>query len=119
MKAISIKQPWAWLIVNGHKDIENRTWRTKHRGELMVHTGKGLDMRDYWAAKEICDKLGIELPSPHDLVTGALIGKVHIVDVVTESGSPWFFGPVGFVLKYPSTIYPMPALGKLNVYNIS
>ena len=31
MKAISIRQPWAWLVVNGHKDVENRTWRTKHR----------------------------------------------------------------------------------------
>jgi hypothetical protein len=39
MKALSIKQPWAWLIVNGHKDIENRDWRSdnpglKYRGEF-------------------------------------------------------------------------------------
>jgi hypothetical protein len=119
MKAISIKQPWAWLIVNGYKDIENRTWRTKHRGEIMIHTGKGLDMAEYHRAKELCDKLGIELPAPFDLPTGGYVGKCHIVDVVTSTCSPWFFGPVGFVLKYPSTIYFQPACGKLNVYNIS
>ena len=39
MKALSIKQPWAWLIVNGFKDIENRTWRTKIRGEFLIHAG--------------------------------------------------------------------------------
>ncbi|RZK62259.1 MAG: ASCH domain-containing protein, partial [Pedobacter sp.] len=34
MKALSIKQPWATLISTGIKDIENRTWATKHRGRI-------------------------------------------------------------------------------------
>ena len=33
---IVIRQPWAWLIVNGHKHIENRTWPTRHRGTLLI-----------------------------------------------------------------------------------
>ncbi|WP_245839042.1 ASCH domain-containing protein [Yersinia kristensenii] len=37
MKALSIRQPWAWLIVNGYKDIENRTWNTKCRGPVLIH----------------------------------------------------------------------------------
>ena len=43
MKALSIKQPWAWLIVNGYKDIENRTWKTNYRGTFLVHASKGFD----------------------------------------------------------------------------
>jgi len=32
MKALSIRQPYAWLIIHGYKDIENRTWGTRVRG---------------------------------------------------------------------------------------
>jgi|ERR1700758_4475866 hypothetical protein len=41
MKVIVIRQPWAWLIVNGFKDIENRSWRTRYRGPLMIHPSGG------------------------------------------------------------------------------
>ena len=34
--ALSIRQPWAWLIVNGYKDIENRDWKTHYRGRWMA-----------------------------------------------------------------------------------
>ena len=34
--ALSIQQPWAWFIVNGYKDVENRTWSTKFRGRPMT-----------------------------------------------------------------------------------
>lgn len=37
MKAITIKQPWASLIVHGIKDIENRTWLTHFRGRVLIH----------------------------------------------------------------------------------
>ncbi len=43
MKALSIMQPWAWLIVNGHKDIENRNWPTRFRGPVYIHAGKKID----------------------------------------------------------------------------
>jgi hypothetical protein len=43
VKALSIKQPWVWLIVNGHKDVENRNWPTRFRGRLLVHAGKKVD----------------------------------------------------------------------------
>ena len=36
MKVIVIRQPWAWLIVNGFKDIENRSWATRYRGSLLI-----------------------------------------------------------------------------------
>jgi hypothetical protein len=37
MKALSIQQPWAWAIIAGHKDVENRSWYTHHRGSLLIH----------------------------------------------------------------------------------
>ena len=43
MKALSLRQPWASLIANGHKTIETRTWRTRYRGPLAIHAS----MRPY------------------------------------------------------------------------
>ena len=37
MKAVTVKQPWAGLIMAGMKDIENRTWETEYRGKLLIH----------------------------------------------------------------------------------
>ncbi|MGC5012562.1 hypothetical protein ACLQ2R_17500 [Streptosporangium sp. DT93] len=39
IKAITIKQPWAWAIAHGGKDVENRTWGTSHTGLLAIHAG--------------------------------------------------------------------------------
>jgi len=41
MIALSVRQPWAWLLLNG-KDIENRDWYTKYRGPLAIHASKGI-----------------------------------------------------------------------------
>ena len=40
-KAISLLQPWAWLVAAGHKQIETRSWYTAHRGELAIHASGG------------------------------------------------------------------------------
>jgi hypothetical protein len=42
MKVLVVRQPWAWLIVNGHKDIENRSWRTRYRGTLLIQASASL-----------------------------------------------------------------------------
>jgi hypothetical protein len=36
LRTLSLRQPWG-LVVNGYKDIENRSWRTNHRGPLLIH----------------------------------------------------------------------------------
>lgn len=43
MKALSIRQPWAWLIVAGYKDIENRSWPTNFRGRVYIHASRKFD----------------------------------------------------------------------------
>ena len=43
MKVISIKQPWASLIIYGYKSFEFRGWQTKYRGDLLIHASKTFD----------------------------------------------------------------------------
>lgn len=40
MKAISLWQPWAWAVLCLGKDVENRVWRTNHRGPLILHAAQ-------------------------------------------------------------------------------
>lgn len=98
MKALSIQQPWAWLIVNGYKIHENRTWNTKYRGELLIHAGKKLDVEGkMWVNANFPQ---IILPTfAVGLGMGGIVGKAYLDDVVTESKNKFFFGPFGFVLK--------------------
>ena len=46
MKVLTIKQPWATLIMQGDKRFEFRSWQTKYRGDLLIHAGKGIDKED-------------------------------------------------------------------------
>ncbi len=116
MKAISIRQPWAWLIVHGGKDIENRTWQTKFRGRLLVHAASGMSVAEYEAARIIADTNNAYMPDYENLKRGGIIGSVEIVDCVTESGSPWFFGPFGFVLRDPNPLPFIPLKGALGLF---
>jgi hypothetical protein len=100
MKAISIRQPWAWLVVNGWKNIENRDCRFKHRGPLLIHAGSWMTEADYEACRifvdGICDDLA--MPAPADLPRGGIVGEVVVLDCVESHPSPWFTGPFGLVL---------------------
>lgn len=96
MKVLTVKQPWAYLIIHGGKDIENRKWSTKFRGRILIHSSKA-DDKEY--LDDFCQKdFGF---SDKDLIRGAIIGSVEITDCVKESTSYWFIGPIGWVLKNP------------------
>lgn len=43
MKVLSVREPWAWLVVNNWKNIENRTWETSYRGPLLIHSSLQFD----------------------------------------------------------------------------
>ena len=120
MKALSIRQPWAWLIVNGYKDIENRVRPTQLRGRVMIHAGKAVD--SYALALWLSDSVlrAIPMPNIQELVTGAIIGEVDITGCVTASKSPWFTGPYGFVLANPKAYeQPIPCKGKLGFFEVT
>lgn len=102
MRALTIKQPWAWLIIHGHKDIENRTWHPNYRGPFLVHAGKGLyatkGERDLMR-RTLWTKFGIVLPEDDEFEIGGIVGKATINRVVWHSTSPWFEGPIGWVIE--------------------
>lgn len=72
MKVITIKQPFATLIAEGLKEYEFRTWKTKYRGDILIHAGKGVDKE----AMKRYKHLNLEYPS------GCIIAKVTITDCV-------------------------------------
>ncbi len=115
MKALSLRQPWAWLVFHG-KDIENRNWPTNYRGPLLIHASlRYADENDVRWVRKNFPKIKI----PDDLPGGAIIGEVELVDCVSSSGSKWFFGPYGFVLKNPVEFKrPIPSKGKLHFFEV-
>jgi hypothetical protein len=130
MKALSIRQPWAWLILHGGKDIENRTWRTNYRGPVMIHAGKTMTKADYEAACIFCNSMGLPISDNPDDWTffptfeelkkqcGGIVGSVEIVDCVSFSVSPWFTGDFGFVLKNAEPLPFMPRKGALSFFEV-
>lgn len=73
MKVLTIKQPYATLIMLGHKKYEFRSWKTNFRGELLIHAGQSID-KD--AVKRTQEFLPEELPQ------GKILGKVKITDCI-------------------------------------
>lgn len=117
MKSLSIFQPWAWLIVYGHKDIENRNWRTSFRGRFLVHAGKK------WGREQREDLARVRAQFPHLTIPdtfdlGGIVGAATITDCVTRSDSRWFFGRYGFVLQDSATCPFVPYRGQLGWFDI-
>lgn len=98
MKVLTVRQPWAWLIAAGHKDIENRTWATSYRGPLLIQaSAKRPNPAEWDEAIRFAHARGSKLP--HDYAFGGVVAHVVLVDCVRHHSSPWFTGPVGWVLR--------------------
>ena len=119
LPALSIRQPWAHLILHCGKDVENRTWATTFRGRVLIHASKGCTQMEYESARMfvVTDiPQDVEFPPFDVLVRGGIIGEVEIVDCVQKSGSPWFCGPYGFVLQNPKWLPFQPCRGALKFF---
>jgi hypothetical protein len=117
MKVLTVKNPWAYLIIHGYdfgpelggfviKDVENRTWYTDYRGPLLIHCSKNLDSN-------------ILLPSGIDWeeYNGHIIGRVNLVDCVKNANSRWAeTGLFHWVLKDPMPCKPIPVKGSLGLW---
>ena len=116
MKALSLKQPFAELVVSGKKTIELRTWNTKFRGEFLIHASKVPD-------KDAMKQFGFS-----HLPCGGIVGKATLVDVTQYhdekehaqdkhlhlAHSAW--GSHGFILERPKKLPFMPCLGALGFW---
>jgi len=124
MKAISIQQPWAWLIVMGIKDVENRTWWRRYKGEVLIHASKQFAACDMeWIKKripmEMQQKFHQTFFEKNNYKLGGIVGKAEIVDWVDNSHSPWFEGPVGIVLQNAQVLEFAPCPGQLGLFDVN
>ena len=138
MKALSIRQPWAWLIVNGLKDIENRDWNERYPGTadaralirsgdlFLIHAGKGMTKDEYEDALDTCHHVsrskpfppGTKLPAFSALERGGIIGQARLVAIGQASSSPWFFGPIGLLMKDAEPLPFRPMKGALGFFSV-
>lgn len=117
MKVLSLKQPFAELIVSGKKTIELRKWNTRFRGEFLVHASKSPD----WEAME---RFGFK-----KLPCGFIVGKAKLVDVKKYADSEEFeedkekhlanssWGEYGFLLEGAERVKPIEVKGKLGFWD--
>jgi len=113
MKALSVKQPWAWAIIHGGKTIENRSRRTHFRGTIAIHASA--QPRREWEFPT----RAASPPSEDEWVLGAIIGFADLVDCVEQHRSEWFGGPFGYVLAKPRPLQtPVPCKGALGFWNV-
>lgn len=114
MKALSVKQPWAWALVHGYKPVENRDWNTNFRGEVYIHASKTFDDEGYEFIKKMLPEHA--MPKKEDFFRGGIIGSVVITDCVTDMESEWFFGKYGFVVTGERPCQPKICKGSLGFF---
>lgn len=120
MIALSIRQPWAWLILYAGKDIENRTWRTSFRGRVLIHAGKGCSKEEWQDARDFAQRIrpGLMMPAIEGLNRGGIVGEVEIVNCMIKHPSSWFVGPYGFLLRDPRPLPFRPCRGALGFFDV-
>jgi hypothetical protein len=119
--ALSVRQPSAWAILFGGKDVENRSLGSiragrMRPGRIALHAATGMRRAEYdylvwrWARDGVC------VPPPDALPRRAIIGSVEVTGIVTASDSPWFGGEAGLSLADPRPCEPIPAAGALGFF---
>lgn len=125
MKAISVRNPWAWAILYAGKRIENRPRTWYYRGPVLLHASGGMTEKEYRAFADFYEYEINEgppypppLPAMADLPRGGIVGRAEIVDCVTASDSPWFFGPFGLVLDKVKPLPFVACKGALGLFEV-
>jgi len=124
MKALSIRQPWAWAIAAGHKTVENRSWTTNFRGEFLIHASQTFETWGVPYIQSILGEKNIKFPVDQSHHKG-IIGKATIVNCVheydkqllSERDQRWFIGTYGFLTENPMMFAdPIPCKGQLGFF---
>lgn len=125
-KALTLWQPWAWLVSNGLKPIENRPQaftQRNFRGEFWIHAGLHVDEAEFDRAAEIARGYGVEIPMwsrPDTYALGAIVGRATITGIISPRGTmfhpttsvPWHFpDQYGLIVEHASTVAPVKSRG--------
>jgi hypothetical protein len=114
IRTLSVRQPWAWAILHGGKNIENRSKRTKVRGTIAIHASMTPPEPD-----DLDDvRVVADVPVPEDLPLGAIVGLVEIVYCVDRGSPPWaVYGQRHWKLANPAAFpEPRPAGGAVGFW---
>ena len=135
---LSVRQPWAWLLCGGLKDVENRNWKTNYRGILYIHAGKSFDWDALrWLDQAIATQIaglkalkhfGIRFGkseresviTAHKDEFGAIVGRVDLIDC-GRSPSIWAQQEVKYhwTVRSGQHIIPIPMRGQLGLFKSS
>lgn len=122
MKALSFRQPWAELILQGRKTMDCRTYNSHYRGRIAIHASQTVEAEPAWANDL----------NPENLDAGGIVGTVELVDVIpldeatyTQhrgdhlSSRSYRKGLYGWVLARPERLPEMiPASGRTNLFHV-
>lgn len=121
--ALTVRQPWAWMIVNGFKDVENRTWKVPYRGPLLIHAAKSMTTVEYQIAQRYAASRNVPLPPMAQFPQRGLVGIVTLKEIFGQRdqyritlNSEWFEGPCGWHLTDPKPLPFMPCTGRLRLF---
>lgn len=139
IKCLSVKQPWAGLLVAGIKTVENRTWMREAQGQIAICASEKPEHKDVFReVKHKLNKLGIPYPAELCGINGVCVGVVeHVGTAWLKDGKPWTDVPknkglmrlspdalrvwwddeqYGWVMRTPKIIEPVPVKGQLGIY---
>ncbi len=139
MKALSIRNPWAWYILHAGKDVENRTTRWSYRGPALLHVGAGLTKDEYRAWRAAGESMRSDpeprpkLPEYSELQRGGFVGIMRITGCSEHKqydpdpakntqgwrmGSDWVATTYGYDLADATALPFVPAKGALGIYTV-
>ncbi len=106
MKVLTIKQPFVDLILSGKKPLEIRTWKTKYRGRLYIHSSKS--------------------PNLNGRYCGFILGYIELIDIIKMNKShekqahiEYIHNAYAWILEDPHYINPIPLKGQLGIFGIN
>jgi hypothetical protein len=117
VKALTLHAPWAHAVAHLGKDIENRTWRPPASvigTRIAIHAGATATDAEYFALARIT-----RTDSFDGVHRGFVVATAVVNEVVTESDSPWWIGPIGWVLSDVRALAtPVPCKGRLGLWTL-
>jgi hypothetical protein len=133
MKTLTIHQPWAGLIMEGNKKIENRGWITDYRGTLLIHTGSKKPDSSFLEDSSAKQDGSGYLVQNETLryASSVILGTVELVDILTERQALKKFpeqrefkdveiisGPYCWIFENPKIFKKfIPCKGQLKLWN--
>lgn len=119
MRAVTIRQPWAWAIAMGFKDIENRSWYPRLDPGVVLAIHAAAAAPTWGDVQRVAKLVGRQAEVPDEFDCGCVVATAHLVRAVKASRSKWFGGPVGWVLDRVRPLRkPVDCKGQLGLWNL-